>query len=740
MQLNTSDEVFVVGQTRGDYPVTPGKYVNPGSSQFIHKLDHDLENSQWSTRFGNGSSVQDLSPTAFLVSDCGQIYFSGWGGSTNSAAGNSSSTTNGMEVTADAFQSTTDGSDFFLMLLDPEAAGLSYATYFGGSESAEHVDGGTSRFDKDGTVYQAVCAGCQNNDDFPTTPGAWSNTNNATGCNLGVVKFELSIPIADIQIAGPSEVCFPATVQFANNSSGGDTYFWSFGDGGTSSEYAPAHTFMEEGEFIVTMEMTDQFGCTQSASDTLEITTLPPPIASIEPVGPICPGGSVQLFGSDGIAWEWTPAEGLDDPSAQSPIATPDSVIVYQLVVTGTCGTDTARVELAFIEPEGMALDDEEVCLGSSVTIEATGGGTYAWTPTESVSDPTTAAPSVDPVVDTWYTVEITTPDGCTIIDSLLVTVVLNAPEAVLSDTAICVGGSVQLIGPEAATHTWEPASAVSEAFIVDPIASPPSSQWIVVIASNGCGTIRDSAFVQVIDPQADAWPDSTVCPGRSVQLGASGGISFIWSPTTGLDDPTAPFPTATIDSPISYTVSVTDIYGCEASATVTFGLLPPPFVDAGPDQVMDLGQSVQLNATGQGLIEWTPPFGLDCTDCPAPLARPSESTTYTATLTDENGCRSSDVVRVLLTGTIYVPNTFSPNGDGINDLFGASGTEIKTLKLEIFDRWGVLIYTGNTANAWWDGKYGGQDAPIDVYVWRIETEEMIGTKRTLYGHVTLVR
>ncbi|MCB0771088.1 MAG: gliding motility-associated C-terminal domain-containing protein [Flavobacteriales bacterium] len=740
VQLNTNDEVFVVGQTHGDYPVTPGKYSNPGSSQFIHKFDHDLGNSQWSTRFGNGSSVQDLSPTAFLVSDCGQIYFSGWGGSTNAVAGSGSSTTNGLDVTPDAFQSTTDGSDFYLMLLEPEAVALSYATFFGGVESAEHVDGGTSRFDKDGTVYQAVCAGCQNNDDFPTTPGAWSNTNNATGCNLGVVKFELSVPIADISINGPSEVCFPAEIAFENNSSGGDTYFWSFGDGGTSNAFEPTHTFLTEGEFVVTMEMTDQFGCTQAASDTLYLTSLPPPIAVIEPVAPICPGSSAELFGSDALAWEWSPAESLDDPTSQSPMASPDSVTTYQLVVTSTCGTDTAWVEVGFIDPEGAAMDDVDVCLGSSVTIEAEGGGTYTWSPSETLSDPLSATPSASPMVNTVYTVEVITPEGCALVDSLLVTVFLNAPEPILSDTAICEGASIQLLGPEATLHAWDPAALVDDATGPAPIAAPASPTWFFVTASNACGTIRDSAFVDIVIPIADAWPDSVVCPGRSVQLGANGGVSFEWTPATGLDDPFVQFPVSTVNNPINYSVRVIDALGCEANATLSLGLLPPPFVEAGPDQVLDLGQEVQLNAIGSGQFLWEPSMGLDCTDCPAPIARPQESTLYTVTLTDANGCRSVDEVRVLLNGSLFVPNTFTPNGDGFNDRFGASGTEINSLQLEIFDRWGVLVFKGNAQDKWWDGTYNGQDAPVDVYVWRIDTEDLVGAKRTLYGHVTLVR
>ena len=118
VQLNTDDEVFVVGQTTGPYPVTPGKYANPNASQFLHKFSGDLGTSLWSTRIG-GAGNENVSPSAFLVSNCGQIYFSGWAGSTNAfgTAGLSSSTV-GLPVTADAFQSTTNGSDFYLMMLE----------------------------------------------------------------------------------------------------------------------------------------------------------------------------------------------------------------------------------------------------------------------------------------------------------------------------------------------------------------------------------------------------------------------------------------------------------------------------------------------------------------------------------------------------------------------------------------------------------------------------------------------
>src|SRR5690606_18607369 len=125
----------------------------------------------------------------FLVDICGNIYVSGWGANIlqSTPMGN-------MPVTPDAFQATSpNGFDFYLFVLERSMNNLLYGSYIGGAISSEHVDGGTSRFDKNGVVYQSVCGGCGANDDFPITPGAWSNQNPSPNCNNLVFKFDFQI-------------------------------------------------------------------------------------------------------------------------------------------------------------------------------------------------------------------------------------------------------------------------------------------------------------------------------------------------------------------------------------------------------------------------------------------------------------------------------------------------------------------------------------------------------------------
>ena len=740
VQLDTDDQVYVVGQSDGGYPVSPGRYQIAGSSQFIHKLSHDLDASTWSTVFGNGNSSQFLSPTAFLVSNCGQIYFSGWGGSTNSVAGNSASTTTGMAVTPDAFQSGTDGDDFYLMVLEPEAIALNYATFFGGGTSPEHVDGGTSRFDKNGTIYQAVCAGCQNNDDFPTTPGAWSNNNASTGCNLGVIKFDLVATVAIVDVVGPSTVCAPVEVQFTNNSIGGDTYDWQFGDGTTSNELAPSHAYTEPGEYTISLRVSDSGACARPDSTTLVVTVIMDPVVELPPQDPICPGGSVQVSVPTGVAWSWSPTNGVSDPSASDPTFTPSATTLYTVTVTGECGETTAEVQIELFEPTGSGGPDHLICSGEAITLDGSGGVSYLWEPATFLDDPTAEDPSASPTDSTLYSVLIITPEGCEVRDSVIVLVDAGTPIPVLQDTIICAGGEALLVAPAGRETLWLASAELIGAIDQEQLVHPETAGWYVVQVGNACGAILDSAYVDVRVPVALAWPDSLVCSGDEVPLFASDGVSHAWSPATGLSSNTGDSIVATVNGAITYIVTIIDDIGCVAQAQVHLDTHPTHPVTAYWQQVIELGETAQLNAVGEGSFVWSPGSSLSDSLSTAPIAEPQQTTTYTVTMTDLNGCKTTDEVTIMIPGRLFIPNTFTPNGDGDNDVFGAWGVDIVELELDVFNRWGTLIWSTANMSTRWDGRVGGLDAPIDTYVWKVRAKEITGDIQERVGHVNLVR
>ena len=177
LDIDFENKIYVVGQSMGQMPVSGNVYSDPGSGQFITKFDDALDKVEFSTVFGTGKTSPDITINAFLVDECRKIFVSGWGGETSTK---SFSSTSNLPITPDAYQKTTDGSDFYLMVLSKNAKELLYGTYFGGSQTNDHVDGGTSRFDKKGVIYQSVCASCPETNwqhaisDFPTTTGAYA--------------------------------------------------------------------------------------------------------------------------------------------------------------------------------------------------------------------------------------------------------------------------------------------------------------------------------------------------------------------------------------------------------------------------------------------------------------------------------------------------------------------------------------------------------------------------------------
>ncbi|MCB0761693.1 MAG: gliding motility-associated C-terminal domain-containing protein [Flavobacteriales bacterium] len=744
VQMDASDFIYVIGQTDGAFSTFGNVYENNNSGQFIRKYNADLSDALWSTRIGTGSGEIDISPTAFLVSECDQIYFSGWGGLTNSNnSAATSSTTTGMPVTGDAYQSSTDGSDFYLCVLSPDAENLVYATFFGGPVSREHVDGGTSKFDKNGSVYQAVCAGCGGNDDFPYTPGAWSDDNESSNCNLGVFKFDLGSIHAEIDIDGPDVVCEGQPAQFINNSTGGTDYVWTFGDGESSTSFAPVHYYEDFGMMDIMLVVNDATGCLAPDTAWLNIEILQGVNPIIDPVDPICEGASVQLNATGTPALYWINDPTLSATNIPNPVATPDVPTTYYVVDTNDCESDTIGVFVDFVIPNITMGNDETICIGETIQLSASGGVGYSWTPVTTLNNPNSATPNATPLETTTYTVEVTTAEGCVAEDSQTITVITDPPgDQVYPDENICIGNSVMLQAEAGFMWDWYPALYLDDPTSQTPIATPPDTITYFVDISNACGTGTDQVTVNVIYPNAQAGDDGQVCEGDWMPVWASGGVSYYWSPALYADPYDEPITQVSPPQSMDMTVYVTDEYGCTTTASVYVHVLPAPEADAGPDRKLEWLTQDQVFGYAEGIdFWWEPDLYIECTDCLAPLIWPDESMWYYLYTVDENGCTGRDSVWVEVFFPLYVPNTFTPDGDGINDFFRAYGENIQGFSMEIRNRWGELIFTSDAIDKVWDGSVNGGQyyAQNDTYIWTIYYDAYEGREK-LVGHVNLVR
>lgn len=495
VQLNTADEVFVVGQTTGPYPITPGKYNNPSATQFLHKFSGDLSTSIWSTRIG-GAGSENISPSAFLVSNCGQIYFSGWGGTTNSSgsAGLFSSTA-GLPVTPDAFQSITSGSDFYLMVLELEATALAYATFFGGN-SAEHVDGGTSRFDKDGIVYQAVCAGC-GQQSYPTTPGVWSTTNNSTNCNLGVFKidFEQGVQVGISANVSDLTICLDDAVTLDAVGSA-NTWTWDLGDGSpTQQGEQVVHQYPAGGEYTVMLVGVDSLSCNLADTAFATITVVPP--QTLEPnfeAVPLsdCQGFSIEFFNtsSGGDSYEWSFGDGGSSiqTNPTHAYAGPGTYDVTLTVSDVICDNSVTTTQTLILDPPTLDVElDPQValCDGGSVVLDAGAGyDTYEWS---------TGATTQTITIGITGTYTVTVTEGiCSGSASTEVVAQPTPPRA--SDVVTCPGQDPLLAAPFPITSILWSTGDTSATIL----AGAGGDYWFIAVDEVGC-TIRDTITVTLI-------------------------------------------------------------------------------------------------------------------------------------------------------------------------------------------------------------------------------------------------
>lgn len=282
IQFDKFSQLYISGTTTGSWPVLNANFSQTAGKQFISKLKPDLSDFIYSTVFGSGSANPNISPTAFLVDRCENVYVSGWGGMVNINNGYPNSGTRGLSVTADAYQSITDNDDFYFFVLEKNAQSQLFGSFFGQNGGfGEHVDGGTSRFDRNGVIYQSICANCSSpKPPFPTTPGVWSPYNGASDCNLAAVKIAFNLAGIGAGISAsvsgvPHDTvgCVPLAVDFTDTLAMGKKYIWNFDDGSgfiTTSVPSIKHTFNTIGFYRVKLISVDSNSC--NIADTSYVT------------------------------------------------------------------------------------------------------------------------------------------------------------------------------------------------------------------------------------------------------------------------------------------------------------------------------------------------------------------------------------------------------------------------------------------------------------------------------------
>ncbi len=598
-----------------------------------------------------------------------------------------------------------------------------------------------------GPVMQVIATGVQPN--TPTT--FYLNLLASSGvCNVVHTESFTIVPNPVIKISPPSVSLCPGQDELLSLS-GASTYTWGASPSLTIISANTAIVKPSQTCFYSVMGSSD--GC-ESDTKNAVVIVLPAPQVIVTPnSSTLCTGETVMLS-AQGVAdsYAWFPPVDIYPVVGASVLATPQTSRTYTVVASLNICTVSAVVQLSAIPmPKIYASADEPLICSSAKTLLKAGGATsYVWTPVPYLNtafgSQVTASPPASITFTVWGFNGI-----CSGSTSVYVETV-PTPQIELTtiggQNAICFGNSLQVSAAGASEYSWTPSAyvhAISSNSLV--LLSPNTSTNFTVTGTNHQGSVycyqQQTYSVTVmpkITPQTSG--NVTLCLGEKTTLVAAGGTSYKWKPSEGLNYADANRVVASPTVPTNYTVEVSYQSYCSESATLLINVNPRPEVFAGRDSSFHVNEPINLMASGTGSVTWIGGEGIVCRSCAATQVLPSRSGCYIAEAVNEFGCTSTDEVCVEITSdfTFYLPNTFTPNNDGLNDVFKVYGENFSNLSMEIYDRWGQLLYKVQGEDCTWDGKFKGELCKPDTYVYYIQYNGVDRKKYTQTGQVTLVR
>ena len=469
--------------------------------------------------------------------------------------------------------------------------------------------------------------------------------------------------------------------------------------------------------------------------------------------GPICEGQTLNLTCSTAGATSYSWAGPNFNSAVQNPTipnATASASGTYTVTVTLASGAICVATTSVTINPSPPADAGPTVaiCTGGTVQLNASGGSSYSWTPATGLSNNAISNPVASPGATTQYTVTVGS-NGCFLTDTITVFVLTQITATVSPNVSICQGQSAQLSAGGGSSYLWIPSTGLSAANIPNPTASPNVTTTYSVVVSTTGGCPSDTASVTVTVSPAfsiSVSPNDTVCAGLPGIVFAGGAVSYVWFPGGSTNDSLIASPQITT----TYTVAGSNGL-CADTQVVSIVVIPSPIASFTSAQQSALGNytvcftntsvnylpnsSVWDFGDSLGILGQNPCFTFP------------DAGVYPVCLRVVNSLGCPDTycqdIELKPDWSFYVPNTFTPNEDGKNDLFYAYGVNLQSFELYIYDRWGNLTFHTTDINEGWNGKKlnkGGEVVQIDTYVWRAKITDSDGKQRQYTGHVNVVK
>ncbi len=577
--------------------------------------------------------------------------------------------------------------------------------------------------------------------------------------------------------------CIGSTIRFTNTSTGINlTYLWDFGDGTNDNTAAPLKTYTADGDYTVRLTVTDVNGCTNTFTKSayVKVHTVKASFSVIDSISS-CTPFEVNFTNTSAYSYRvgWYFGDGSTS-NLTNPVhyySLPGTYIVKLIAVSpGECIDSAFKTITVYPSTATLTYTPLAGCSPLSVRFHVSTPGpvTYLW----DFNDGNTLT-TTDSILNYNYTlpgqflpkVILEDQTGCQIpvegIDTITVTkslVNFGADDSLHCNTALVNFTDSTISNAAIAGYNWDFGDGNSSTQ-QNPthIYTTPGlySVRLIVNTVNGCSdTAVKTNYIRIVaNPNTDITGNLSFCVYNKLSVNGvlllpdTSALTWRWSFGNGK--------TAIIQNPSlqSYDTAgtyplqliVTNSTGCADTIDRTVTVFPRPAIEAGANKTILVGTSIAITPTGDAVTDylWSPATALSCINCYNTVATPKNTTAYTIKVTDANGCVNSDVITIIVLcndENIFIPNTFSPNNDGVNDWFYPRGKGLfKIQSMRIFNRWGEMVYqkanlTPNDPLSGWNGRYNGKLLNTDVYTYLIEVICENSEILTYKGNITLIQ
>lgn len=627
--------------------------------------------------------------------------------------------------------------------------------------------------------------------DGTTATGDIVNHTYTKGGNY-IVKLTVTVPggctyitTKTIRVLGPvgtfnytgGYVCNNNTLYLQAQANNTDTYVFDFGDGKTltTTSNTATHTYANGGTYLPSVILKNKSGCqvVLTGIDSVKADKVHADFTAKQQV--YCGTTTVQFstqslvfFGHASIQWDLGDGTTASGSIVIHDYHTSGDYIITQ-IVTGISGCSDTSIKKVHVQvnsqPKAAIVADASTCVNYQVSLKgdiqsADAIGLLQWTVSNGMSS------TSNPFNATFhqsgdYTVRLVvgTVNGC--FDTTQHNIHVNPSPAVTTtpDATICLGNSTQMKvtgSADVVSYSWNPTKGLNCVTCTAPTAAPAITTSYVAQGTNSFGcSAWDTTVVTVIQPlHMQVSPNDSICIGQSTNLLASGATAYSWSPAEGLNRTDIQNPTATPTVTTRYRVVGYDGFNCFTdTAFVTVAIGKYPTVNLGPDLTLATGiqqqlQSVVTNGPIRNWL-WTPSTNLSCSNCALPVAIVKNDISYVVKVTTAYGCSATDTINIKAfckDAQTFIPNAFTPDGDGINDILMVRAQGVVMVKsFRVFNRWGEVVFERssfrpNDQAFGWDGKIHGVVGGPDVYVYTAEVVCENGATFTYKGNVSIVK